>query len=152
MTDLWLPPEKSAGKPEPKRRCREEVFIRDIGDFGYCAVVSCNEPKEGDTPYWIDFEVYEIVGVEMHPVEGRLLFDCETPSGCSGTTHILDDADEFITGFIKWDGCSEWDLGNHHFCSVKQAASVGPLLRRLYEIAAQWMPSNDFDDELRDSA
>jgi hypothetical protein len=148
MSELWLPPEPAV--PPATKRWREEVYVKDIGQFGFYVVVSCDEPKEGDTPHWIDFAVYEVFAVEEQPVKGRLLFtNSYTQSGNHPTTE-LPDAEKFFTGFVKWDGCSEWDLGSHHFCSVKEAEDIGRLLRRLYEFAAQWMPSNDFDDELRE--
>jgi hypothetical protein len=50
----------------------------------------------------------------------------------------------FFTGFVKWDGCSNWDMGLH-FCSKKQAVELGTLLGRLYGLAARMIPHWDGD-------
>jgi hypothetical protein len=61
---------------------------------------------------------------------------------CKPETRVLD-------GWIKWDGCSNWTFGRPvpgsmvHFCGKAEAVGIGDLMRRLYEIAAEWMPAYD---------
>jgi hypothetical protein len=54
------------------------------------------------------------------------------------------EAKAFVDGSIKWDGCSNWQIGKKdycvHFCGVQMATSIGRLMERLYEIAAAEMP------------
>ena len=65
-------------------------------------------------------------------------------SGINGPT--LD-----FLGYIKWDGCSNWDFGPNahyplHFCGMTEAGEFGKLIQKLYEWAAELMPEHK--DEL----
>lgn len=55
----------------------------------------------------------------------------------------------FMVGYIKWDGCSNWDFlleenVTHplHFCSQIQTTQFGNLLYEMYNWAAELMPWN----------
>lgn len=56
----------------------------------------------------------------------------------------------YLSGSIKCDGCSNMrfdrqDSAMLHFCSKKEAADIGVLMNRLYELAAGMLPgSEDF--------
>lgn len=57
-------------------------------------------------------------------------------------TEELAEAEIFLHGFIKWDGCSNWhfdeqDAAMIHFCGVEEAAEIGELFRQLYAIARE---------------
>lgn len=49
----------------------------------------------------------------------------------------------FLNGFVKWDGCSNWTFGDPdcmmHFCELSECESIGPLMRELYTKAAELM-------------
>lgn len=50
------------------------------------------------------------------------------------------DDEPIFTGFIRWDGCSNWnDEGCLHFCGGKEAAEFGALLAIMYDIAQSEM-------------
>lgn len=51
----------------------------------------------------------------------------------------------FLTGYIKWDGCSNWDCQDQvHFCGKKEAMSsmknFQSLIEKLYDYTAELMP------------
>lgn len=76
----------------------------------------------------------------------------EIKGGMSGTdvTTNIDDARLYLSGHVRWDGCSnlrfdEQDHVNLHFCGRSHAAQVGKLLDRLYDIAAELIPTWDGD-------
>lgn len=50
--------------------------------------------------------------------------------------------DPLFAGSVKWDGCSNWEIGELHFCTQKQAKEFGILLGMLYDWAAELMPEN----------
>lgn len=56
----------------------------------------------------------------------------------------------FLSGAIRWDGCSNWDFHTSecmaHFCGRKHATSIGTLMDRLYDLAAEAIPT--FNKEL----
>ncbi len=108
-----------------------------LKELAFYVVVSDQFP-EGEEPSSVSFKVYEITSVDSDTRE--LLFD-SNKKGESVTTKI-EDAVEYFSGFVKWDGCSNWDIGDQHFCNVTQAERMGPLLRCLYKIAAEWMPNH----------
>jgi hypothetical protein len=97
----------------------------------------------------LDFEVLEIAGEQVAPFKAVLFkrrgdtFDEWTADPTA--------ADVFLSGSIKWDGCSNWNFDAQqdcmlHFCGVKQASGIGRLMARMYDIAAAEIES--FDREL----
>lgn len=94
----------------------------------------------------IYFQVLQICGEQIEPVPGKLYerFDDAT----NEMTLKPEEADVFLAGFIKWDGCSDWEFPTQetcmlHFCGIDQATSIGRLMNRMYEIAAEQMPKFD---------
>lgn len=62
--------------------------------------------------------------------------------------HINDSSTEpFMIGFIKWDGCSNWDFFDKHcplhFCTKSQARNFGELLAGMYDMALELMPEHE---------
>lgn len=59
----------------------------------------------------------------------------------------FDSSETFLSGSIKWDGCSNWNFHTdqcmRHFCGRDDATSIGRLMTRLYEIAAERVPHYD---------
>jgi hypothetical protein len=50
-------------------------------------------------------------------------------------------------GWIKWDGCSDWDFETYtHFCRCSDVVNFGELLKRCYQIAWTLMPRGDAAD------
>ena len=66
-----------------------------------------------------------------------LHFGCPTLS--LDTTTDLSQAEPYLEGFIKWDGCCELDQGKPHWCSAHHVQKHCDLLRYLYERAPQLM-------------
>lgn len=48
------------------------------------------------------------------------------------------DVDELFTGFIKWDGCANYQLGDgyFHFCDAERISLVSQAMRAAYDLAA----------------
>jgi hypothetical protein len=137
MTEIWLPPqspETPPSEPEPLLDTRTYRLTEGfLSGCEYVVVASARsvELEVGSEPCYVNFSVYETA------------VDCEWSPDESG--------EEWFTGHIKWDGCSNWELPDH-FCRIPQVQNLSRVMTRLYGIAAQWMPSNDFDDELRESS
>lgn len=92
----------------------------------------------------IDFTVKEITGEH---VSGAGIMPGAWLYGPNGGTSDFDVAEPFLTGFIKWDGCSNWDFHTddclRHFCGKVHATSIGRLMDRLYQIASERVESYD---------
>jgi hypothetical protein len=59
------------------------------------------------------------------------------------------DDDPLVKGYVKWDGCSNWDFPleagvTHplHFCGRQEIRCFGKMLAELYEWAAELMPEH----------
>lgn len=106
-------------------------------------------PYEGDTfdnCVVMNFVVLEIVGDEVEP-EPSVLYHRAGWTSSGDDVKDPTQAAQFWAGSIKWDGCSNWDFNTEdcmaHFCGVEHAASIGGLMRRMYEITAEKMKRFD---------
>lgn len=92
--------------------------------------------------HWIEFRVVKITALSGDNVDVPLF----------GDDHVEDPdrAEAFWQGSIKWDGCSNWNLMTDgvmaHFCGREDAMSIGPLMGRLYDLAATHLTT--WDSEL----
>lgn len=55
------------------------------------------------------------------------------------------EAGALFRGFIRWDGCSNWDFLTQncmmHFCGKEGIIAHGKLLEALYDLASQKIPN-----------
>lgn len=55
-------------------------------------------------------------------------------------TTEIEEAEKFVTGTIKWDGCSHLNFPSYmHFCSAEEAESLGKLLADVYREAGRFV-------------
>jgi hypothetical protein len=61
-------------------------------------------------------------------------------------TRNVDEAEVYLDGFIKWDGCTELDMGKPHWCGpdgyIAHIELLRYLYRRAYELMGRepWLP------------
>jgi hypothetical protein len=120
-----------------KRTTTEDV----LGDFGFRMVWSVSD-------LWADVTAYEITGRGME--ENAPLF--ERKGATCGPDHVEshEDAEEYLDGYVKWDGCTELDMGRPHWCGPYGYKKHCALLRYIYERAFQLMgrePDDAWIDE-----
>ena len=75
-----------------------------------------------DTDYFLSFNLYAINCWELD----------HTP--------IVEEKEPYLTGYIKWDGCSHFNFGNQgylHLCGEKSFIIHSEIIIYLFEIAAQ---------------
>ena len=95
--------------------------------------------------FWADVSAYEIVSV-CDDGE-RLFFDKNLQ-----LTHDFDEADAYLSGYVKWDGCSEFALGQQHFCGPDGYIQHATLLRYIFFRAHELMgrePEDKWPEEVR---
>lgn len=85
-----------------------------------------------------------------YEVAGNLTDENKTPLYGDSFSENIEDAEVFLRGSVKWDGCSNWDFPGledvmMHFCSVQDAKNLGILFERIYGIAEELIPNSDFD-------
>lgn len=91
----------------------------------------------------VDFKAYSVAGTYL---DGTYLYN-QAESDSFEPTKNIDKAQVFLSGHIKWDGCSnmKFDEQDHvmlHFCKKKSAQDVGKLMGYLYDMAIELMPEN----------
>lgn len=85
----------------------------------------------------VEFEAYELYHYDNG--EGKSLkfmfFDKE---GIQHWTNDLSKAEPYVTGFIKWDGCSEVDfMRNIHSCGGKRSlVRLGKLFEEIFSVSS----------------
>lgn len=93
----------------------------------------------------VDFRVVNIIGWDCDDVSKPYLFG----PLMNEATETPEAAPAFWTGFIKWDGCSNWDFKTEdcaaHFCGRESATGIGRLMGRLYGITAEHLATFDKD-------
>lgn len=104
------------------------------GEFGYLIRFKAESHSA-------EFVVYEIVAHDGD--DGTACFEVADGSGDEWTDD-LEEAEVFLSGFIKWDGCSNWDFKTDacmkHFCGRDDANGLGRLMDRMYALAEEHMP------------
>ena len=65
---------------------------------------------------------------------------------CNQTTNLLEDAEVFLHGFVKWDGCSNWwfDIADDiamHGCDRRDLTRVGEVLGICYDWTKELLPN-----------
>ena len=91
----------------------------------------------------LEFEVRDIVGGET---DGTLYFHASEYEGSNNLTSVVEQAELFASGFIRFDGCANvnWhgDRGMMHGCGREDMTRLGPLFDRLYDLAIEAMPEH----------
>ena len=77
--------------------------------------------------------------------DSNWLVSCEWEDGATYITFLITNAsnDEALHGSIKWDGCSNWSQGGHHYfhlCGIKDLANLTECLGFCYDFAQSKMP------------
>ena len=110
---------------------------RYFADIEYRVVASAKS-------HWMDFKAYKAMVVDGQPVYEREGSVCPM----SDASPDLAGAQVFLSGHVKWDGCSnvvfdEQEQAALHFCGKEMATNVGVLLGRIYDLAAELIPAWD---------
>ena len=58
--------------------------------------------------HWADIEVYEITAID----DDGNLYPKKDYTSSEQLVRNIEDAETYLEGFIKWDGCSELDQGS----------------------------------------
>ncbi len=120
-------------------------------DLGYIARFGYRRSKEDC--YWIDYEVYQISGYPGYPEERGerglgdflVLMKGWKSSGDDVAADDLDNAEVYVKGNIKFDGCSHFYWGNYtHICGIDEAAKHCAMVYRLFLKAKSVYPEHDW--------
>lgn len=87
-----------------------------LGEFGFRLVWEVNN-------YLANVRVYSLREIDEDNQHPDYLGSCEA----------------YLTGFVKWDGCTELDMGCPHWCGPEQYVLHGNLLKHIYHRAFELM-------------
>ena len=102
---------------------------------GYLVVLTLS------TDILVEVVVYEVVGRSVP--ENEVLLPRKGAIASGDHASGIDDAEVYLRGDIKWDGCSNWSFDNGgtmlHFCGPENAVLIGEVFRRVYNIAKEML-------------
>jgi hypothetical protein len=109
---------------------RTEYLVRLFGD-----------EQGGSGVIWVDFEVIEVPMYE----QGKPVFYRKEWISLADNTQDPNEADAVVSGYVKWDGCTEFKL-DVHVCSGKGMDELFFAIKRArYEAAMLMGPSGQED-------
>ena len=94
-----------------------------------------------DGKHVVDVQVFE------HWMDEKEAFQKKGSTHSPDPVYSIDEAEVFVSGYIKWDGCANLqfeDKGYLHFCSKEEAENVGKMFGRLYDLAKSMLPTPDW--------
>ena len=119
-----------------------------IHNRNLCFSIIAEYDKE--KPYYVEFKILEIVAQNISPPVlnlENLMWHKEGSSCHPDPTDNINDAELYLSGSIKWDGCSNWMFENspYHFCGRDSAINIGKLLENLYNLAKDILKETEDD-------
>lgn len=98
------------------------LLVEDVGgEFGFRISWKIK-------PHWADFTVYEITSREAD----KPMFNRKDWQSLPDPVETIEEAEPYLTGFVKWDGCCEFHDVNTHFCGPDGLIKHFALLKFLY--------------------
>lgn len=123
---MWME-RKSLGMSEDK-----QIFFEDVGgDFGFRLKWTWSDS-------WCDVEAWAIKRHEMPDM--KPLFES---SFCGEHLPFSEEFPNYLKGFVKWDGCSEFEFPRHHFCGPIHYLKHFAVLKYIYQRAMELMNSTE---------
>jgi len=107
-----------------------------------------HEPNLGFTiaavthQHMVEFKIYDLASLSQ-----PYLYRCDRDSSPE-FTESLDEAEIFVQGRVKWDGCSDWyfdeqDRAMIHGCSRSDIQRLGDVLSLCWDWTAELCPEWD---------
>lgn len=113
------------------------IKIEDIlGDFGFTL-------RWQLLPHWADVTAYEKVAQDCET--GDCLYERKGATGSGDHVCHIDEAEPYLDGYVKWDGCTELDQGQQHWCGLEDYRKHCDLLQYIYVRSQQLIERADRD-------
>lgn len=104
--------------------------VEDIlGTYGFRLVWSVQD-------HCASVEAYK---VECFDIEGNPLFWRDGSPHNGDATPDYEDAESYLEGFVKWDGCTELNQGQPHWCGPEDYKKHFKLLEHIYKRSFELM-------------
>ena len=100
--------------------------------------------------YCVSFKIYEVIGWTQGASGEWDVPDYQRDDAkdCGDWTDSVDDAELFMRGFVKWDGCSNWSFDStqkcmYHACGRPGLTRIGEVMARCWDWTARTLPTWD---------
>lgn len=102
--------------------------------------------------HYVEYKIYDIIGYTtitdsdtQYPIWQR------AGSDCFDLSYDLKDSETYISGSVKWDGCSNWNIdenerGMLHGCCRQDIQRIGDIMAQCWDWTAQLI-SDKWDGE-----
>lgn len=120
----------------------ETKIIKHFKDLDFTVVAEPNS-------HYVDYIIYDIKGWVEGDTPG--VFDKPLWGDYQVDVDDLENAEPYIHGEVKWDGCSNWHFDEQdrimlHGCCKKDIQRFGDVLARCWEWTAELCPSFDAEE------
>lgn len=114
------------------------MIIEQIGDdFG----VTVRYEVDGAS---VKFFAAEVTGVQE---DGTKFYWRKGADSSMGDTSDFNDAERYIDGMVKWDGCSHYNFGDEngylHLCGAADIEKLGNVVETIYERCGELMKEQE---------
>jgi len=115
-------------------RSTEQILDENgpLGSYTLCLYWKPASPDD-DRVYWVDFELFEVIGLP-HPEGKPAEYQRRGSHSSPDLVRDLDAAESAAQGFVKWDGCTQFEISAVHVDSKRQLdrllAAIGEARRR----------------------
>lgn len=82
------------------------------------------------TDHWLDYEAYK-----MTASSDERMYERKGAQDGFAMTSNIEEAEVTISGYVKWDGCTEFTLNNTHFCGRADLKETLDLLLFIHDFA-----------------
>ena len=104
-----------------------------LGEYGFRLVWQVDN-------YVANVAAYKIASIVIGDTDADDVIQFESVTGTGEQfTSDLDKSVIYLDGFVKWDGCTELDMGCPHWCSPLDYIKHGELLKHIYHRAFELM-------------
>lgn len=115
-----------------KQHTEDRELIEDMGGrFGFRVAWMVSDA-------WATVWVFEIVAYTDHKFDVPM-FRNIGDKGDQEFVDTIEQADWYLDGFVKFDGCSQFDMGDQHLCGLQGYQKHIALLQYIYTRAFELM-------------
>lgn len=94
--------------------------------------------------HWTDFRAYEIIYTED---TGKHFYEIKGSTGSGDETSDIKEAQTYIKGVVKWDGCCHYYFGDEdgyiHLCGGGNIKNLMEVVKKIYNRSGELMSSRD---------
>ena len=105
-----------------------KIVRKDFNNLGFTVIAEISD-------YHVDYYIYEQEGIMA---DGKVLFHKKDSDVSPDPVETIDESEVYASGFVKWDGCSNWYFDEQervmlHGCDKDDLLNLGKILAECWE-------------------